>query len=72
MSPLRLHLATLLLDADRPQEALEQCAPDSEPASRTTGKPCGKPPTPHLRSGDTVRAVSYGRLLDALGSSPGG
>ena len=67
-APLRLHLATLLLDADRPQEALDQCAlilsrePDNREALRKAADAA-------FKSGDTIRAVSYGRLLDALGSS---
>ena len=67
-TPLRLHLATLLLDADRPQEALDQCAiilirePDNREALRKAADAA-------FKSGDTIRAVSYGRLLDALGSS---
>lgn len=66
--PLRLHLATLLLGADRPSEALEQCVvvlgrqPDSREALRMAADAA-------FKTGDTVRAISYGRLLDALGSS---
>ena len=66
--PLRLHLATLLLGADRPAEALEQCVvvlgrqPDSREALKMAADAA-------FKTGDTVRAISYGRLLDALGSS---
>jgi len=66
--PLRLHLATLLLGADRPAEALEQCVivlgrqPDSREALRMAADAA-------FKTGDTVRAISYGRLLDALGAS---
>ena len=65
--PLRLHLASLLLEAQRPQEALEQCVfvlarePDHREALRKAAEAA-------FQSGDTVRAVSYGRLLDALGA----
>ncbi|MDQ2799226.1 MAG: AAA family ATPase, partial [Armatimonadota bacterium] len=65
---LRLHLATLLMDADRPAEALDQCTvilgrePDSREALRKAADAA-------FKMGDTVRAISYGRLLDALGSS---
>ena len=67
--PLRLHLATLLLDAGRPAEALEQCATvlGREPDNREA---LHKAADAAFKSGDTVRAISYGRLLDALGSSP--
>lgn len=67
-APLRLHLATLLLGADRPAEALEQCVivlgrqPDSREALRMAADAA-------FKTGDTVRAISYGRLLDALGAS---
>ena len=66
--PLRLHLATLLLGADRPAEALEQCVvvlgrqPDSREALKMAADAA-------FKTGDTVRAISYGRLLDALGAS---
>ena len=66
--PLRLHLATLLLGADRPAEALEQCVvvlgrqPDSREALKMAADAA-------FKTGDTVRAISYGRLLDALGES---
>ncbi len=66
--PLRLHLATLLLDAGRPAEALEHCTtvlgrePDNREALRKAADAA-------FKTGDTVRAISYGRLLDALGSS---
>ena len=66
--PLRLHLATLLLDNDQAAEALEQCSlilarqPDNREALRKAADAA-------LKMGDTIRAVSYGRLLDALGSS---
>lgn len=65
---LRLHLATLLMDADRPADALEQCTvilgrePDNREALRKAADAA-------FKMGDTVRAISYGRLLDALGSS---
>lgn len=65
--PLRLHLATLLSDDGRPQEALEQCVwiltrePDNREALRKAAEAA-------FQSGDTIRAVSYGRLLDALGA----
>ena len=67
--PLRLHLATLLLEAGRPAEALEQCAVvlGREPDNREA---LHKAADAAFKSGDTVRAISYGRLLDALGSSP--
>lgn len=63
--PLRLHLAALLLDDGRPQEALEQCTlilarePDNREGLRKAAEAA-------FQSGDTIRAVSYGRLLDAL------
>ena len=66
--PLRLHLATLLMDAGRPGEALEHCAlilsrqPDNRAALHQAADAA-------FKSGDTVRAISYGRLLDALGAS---
>ena len=66
--PLRLHLATLLLGSDRPAEALEQCVvvlgrqPDSREALKMAADAA-------FKTGDTVRAISYGRLLDALGAS---
>jgi len=66
--PLRLHLATLLLQSDRPGEALEQCAvvlgrqPDCREALKMAADAA-------FKTGDTVRAISYGRLLDALGAS---
>ncbi len=66
--PLRLHLATLLMDADRPAKALEHCMtvlgrePDNREALRKAADAA-------FKTGDTVRAISYGRLLDALGSS---
>ena len=68
-SPLRLHLATLLLDAGRPAEALEQCAVilGREPDNREA---LHKAADAAFKTGDTVRAISYGRLLDALGSPP--
>ena len=65
--PLRLHLATLLLDGGRPQDALEQCTlilarePDHREALRKAAEAA-------FQSGDTIRAVGYGRLLDALGA----
>lgn len=65
--PLRLHLATLLADSGRPLEALEQCTiilsrqPDNREALRKAADAA-------FQSGDTIRAVSYGRLLDALGA----
>lgn len=66
--PLRLHLATLLLDADRPDEALNHCTVvlDREPDNREALR---KAADAAFQTGDTVRAISYGRLLDALGSS---
>ena len=65
--PLRLHLATLLLDSGRPLEALEQCTTilSRQPDHREALK---KAADAAFQSGDTVRAVSYGRLLDALGA----
>lgn len=65
--PLRLHLATLLQGDGRPQEALEHCTfilsrqPDNREALRQAAEAA-------FQSGDTIRAVSYGRLLDALGA----
>ncbi len=66
-APLRLHLAGLLLDSGQPGDALEQCMavlarePDNREALRKAAEAA-------FQSGDTVRAVSYGRLLDALGA----
>ena len=67
--PLRLHLATLLLDAGRSAEALEQCAVilGREPDNREA---LHKAADAAFKTGDTVRAISYGRLLDALGTPP--
>ena len=66
-APLRLHFASLLLGDGRPQEALAQCTailarePDHREALRKAAEAA-------FQSGDTVKAVSYGRLLDALGA----
>ncbi len=56
-TPLRLHLAALLLDNDQAQEALDQCSlilvrqPDNREALRKAADAA-------LKMGDTIRAVS--------------
>ncbi len=65
--PLRLHLAALLLEAGRPGDAHAQCAqilsrePDNRDALQKAAEAA-------FQLGDTVKAVGYGRLLDALGA----
>ena len=65
--PLRLHLAALLLEAGRPGDAHAQCAqilsrePDNRDALQKAAEAA-------FQLGDTVKAVGYGRLLDALGT----
>ncbi|HEX6083160.1 MAG TPA: ATP-binding protein [Thermoanaerobaculia bacterium] len=65
---LRAHLATLLLEADRPSEALEHCVvliaarPDDVEALRLAARAA--------READDPRAESYARLASALGGTP--
>lgn len=65
-APLRLHLASLHEDAGQWPQALEQYAQilSRQPAHREALRRAAEAA---LRTGDTVRAVGYGRLLDALG-----
>ncbi|NUT94816.1 MAG: AAA family ATPase [Saccharothrix sp.] len=66
---VREHVARLLLDAGRPDEALHQATtvlaavPDHVPALRTAAAAA-------RAVGDDARAVSYGRLADALSPPP--
>jgi SpoVK/Ycf46/Vps4 family AAA+-type ATPase len=67
-TPVRLHLAHLLLDAHEPAPALEQCKAilDAEPANSDALRVAASAAD---ATGDSARADGYRRLLEALGAS---